>query len=83
MGAPINTDINQTIGKPRCKHQGNAQETLEWNDRFLLGFAPMEETHEEFVGLVGRMQLASDGALPSLLDALAAHVSKHFEMENQ
>ena len=65
------------------QESGNGKETLEWNDRFLPGFAPMEETHEEFVGLVGRMQLAPNGALPLLLDALAAHVSKHFEMRNQ
>ena len=43
----------------------------------------MDETHEEFVGLVGRMQLAPDEELTSLLDEFAAHASKHFEMENQ
>jgi hemerythrin-like metal-binding protein len=62
---------------------GNAQETLEWNDLYLLGFSPMDETHEEFVGLVGRMQLAPDEALAPLLDEFAAHASKHFDMENQ
>lgn len=62
---------------------GNAYEALEWNDRYLLGFAPMDETHEEFVDLVGRMQLAPNEALSSLLDTFAAHASKHFEMENQ
>jgi hemerythrin-like metal-binding protein len=75
--------LNQINSQTVLQASGNAQEILEWNDRYLLGFGPMDETHEEFVSLVGRMQLAPDQALESLLSELAAHATKHFEMENQ
>jgi YidC/Oxa1 family membrane protein insertase len=29
------------------------QQPMHWNDRYLLGYTPIDEVHEEFVGLVG------------------------------
>lgn len=56
--------------------------SLQWDDECLLGYRPMDEIHEEFVLLVGRMQAAPDAELPSLLEALARHLEVHFDMEN-
>ncbi|KDB08179.1 hemerythrin-like metal-binding protein [Burkholderia sp. lig30] len=56
---------------------------MEWSDSFLLGFTPMDDVHEEFVNLIGRMQAAEDAALPDLFDALAMHLKHHFELEDR
>ena len=56
---------------------------MSWSDAFLLGYVPMDEIHEEFVDIVGRLQAAEDAALPALMDELARHLQQHFEQENQ
>ncbi|MDI1244996.1 MAG: hemerythrin domain-containing protein [Rhodoferax sp.] len=60
----------------------NASDSIQWGDEFLLGFGPIDTVHEEFVELLGRLQVADDAALPALLDQFAAHCTRHFEMEN-
>lgn len=60
----------------------SSPEALQWRDTYLLGYAPMDQVHEEFVDIVGRMQRAEDAELPGLLDAFAAHAKAHFEAEN-
>jgi len=55
---------------------------LTWCDDFHLGYAPMDETHEEFVEIVGRMQRATTQQLPGLLQEMLAHAQAHFELEN-
>jgi len=49
---------------------------------FLLGYPQMDAVHQEFVAILGRMDVAPDAALPALLEELAAHTRTHFEMEN-
>ena len=56
---------------------------LAWNDAFLLGYAPMDDTHEEFVRCVTAVQDASDADLPAAMDALERHLRKHFAQEDQ
>ncbi len=57
-------------------------DTLQWSDAYLLGFDPMDQVHEEFVGLVARMQVAEAAELPALLDAFAVHAQAHFQAED-
>jgi len=38
-------------------------EKLEWSDSYLLGYIPMDETHEEFVALVNAMREAKPSEL--------------------
>lgn len=56
---------------------------LHWHDQYLLGYTPIDGIHEEFVGLVGRLQTAPDTELSALLDQFAAHCEDHFETENR
>ncbi|MDO8769252.1 MAG: hemerythrin domain-containing protein [Burkholderiaceae bacterium] len=58
------------------------QTAIRWNDKYLLGYAPMDEIHEEFVQIVKQLQLAGDSELPILLAVLETHTRSHFEMEN-
>lgn len=48
----------------------------------MLGYAPIDGVHEEFVELLGRLQSADDAALPALLDQFAQHCVQHFDTEN-
>jgi hemerythrin len=57
-------------------------QTLQWTDRFLLGYAPMDEVHEEFVEIVSQMQCASDAEIPGLLDSFITHAKAHFDAED-
>ena len=58
-------------------------DAIVWTDTFLLGFGPMDDTHEEFVEIVGAMQRAPDEELAGLLEAFAAHAKAHFDTENR
>ena len=56
---------------------------LHWTDNYVLGFAPIDETHQEFVERVAAVQMAGDDQLLSALDALAEHLKAHFAQEDQ
>ncbi len=55
--------------------------TLDWNDKLKLGFAPMDDTHEEFVEIVNAMLTCADEDVARLLDQFASHADMHFSQE--
>ena len=57
--------------------------TLSWNDGFLLGFAPMDDTHHEFVECVAALQQCDEAAVQEKLAAFERHALAHFEQEEQ
>ena len=59
-----------------------SETTLTWGDNHVLGYTPMDDIHEEFVDLIGQMQVASDAQLSELLNAMQAHLQSHFDEEN-
>jgi hemerythrin len=58
------------------------QAGFDWDDRYLLGHAAMDETHREFVSLVDALLKAPDDGLEAALSAFAAHAVAHFEQED-
>jgi len=60
-----------------------AEEAFQWSDKFILGYRPIDETHEEFVDLVRQMESAPDAELPPLLALFAQHAKAHFDLENK
>ena len=54
-----------------------------WSDRYLLGYAPMDRTHQEFVTLVGDLLSAENDELSTVLEAFACHAARHFGDEEQ
>jgi hemerythrin len=52
-----------------------------WTDALLLGYAPMDNTHREFVEIVTAMLGASDNDFAKHLDAFRIHAEAHFEQE--
>lgn len=57
--------------------------SLDWSDALLLGYAPMDARHEEFVSVVSALEVANDADLPQRLAAVADHLRAHFEEENR
>src|SRR3954468_16476715 len=54
-----------------------------WNDMFLLGYGPMDDTHREFVDIVNALLSAPEAELPGHLEAFARHAESHFEQERE
>lgn len=54
---------------------------LVWSDALLLGYAPMDATHQEFVACLQALQQAAGPELPAALTAFAAHAERHFGEE--
>jgi hemerythrin-like metal-binding protein len=55
---------------------------LPWSDGLKLGLPIVDETHEEFVGLLARAEAADDANLPAAWDALVRHTIEHFGHED-
>jgi hemerythrin len=49
----------------------------------VLGYAPMDDIHEEFESLVRGAQLCTDAELPSRIVLLKAHLQSHFDAEDR
>lgn len=60
-----------------------APSPLRWNDALLLGYAPMDDLHQEFVETVAALQAAAEAELPLRLAAVAAHLRAHFKAEDR
>lgn len=56
---------------------------LAWTDAFLAGYAPMDDTHREFVDRVGAMLRGPDEALLGHLRELITHTEHHFSQEER
>lgn len=58
-------------------------DTLHWDDRFLVGEHAIDHTHAEFVALLGKLQRCADDQLLRLMDALVVHMESHFALEER
>lgn len=54
-----------------------------WDDRYLLGYNPMDKNHREFVDLVNRLLIAGDDAIPAAMTEMVNHLEGHFAEETQ
>lgn len=58
-------------------------EALIWSDQLHVGWAPMDDVHEEFVQLLCNLQRGTDQELAGLLAAWIEHAQSHFAQEDQ
>lgn len=56
---------------------------LTWTDAFLAGYGPMDDTHREFVDIVGAMLRGPDETLLEHLQKLIVHTEHHFSQEER
>lgn len=52
-----------------------------WTDSYLLGFKPMDDTHQDFVALVNSILTASDSTMAACIAAFESHAQAHFDQE--
>ena len=60
----------------------NSPARFPWTDAYLLGYAPMDHTHREFVELVDALRSCDDSAFVGHLHAFRLHAEAHFLQEN-
>lgn len=56
---------------------------LTWDDRLLVGVEPMDQTHREFVDLLGAVGRAAPDEAIAALDRLIDHTVLHFRQEEE
>lgn len=56
---------------------------FEWADSYLLGHAPMDATHQEFVEIVNALLVCADGDVLAHLHEFALHARAHFAQEER
>ena len=56
---------------------------LNWDDRLLVGVEPMDQTHREFVELLGEIDRAAPADAIAALDRLIDHTVLHFRQEEE
>ena len=78
-------DAAEVVTGPDGARGGQREEAppLAWSDAFVLGHAPIDATHREFVEIVGALQSAADERLSEGLAALEAHARRHFGDEDR
>ncbi|WP_028998336.1 bacteriohemerythrin [Azohydromonas australica] len=65
-------------GEAPRRHSDNS---LVWSDARLLGFKPMDDTHEEFYAVAFRLLTCDEAHALEALEAFEAHAVSHFEQE--
>lgn len=56
---------------------------MEWSDSLVLGLAPMDLTHQEFVQVYNELVDAGADDFLNRLDAFITHCEAHFDQENR
>ena len=56
---------------------------LPWSEGLELGLSFMDDTHKEFIDLLGRAEAADDATLPAVWEELVAHTADHFGREDE
>jgi hemerythrin len=61
----------------------HAPTPIRWGDELLLGYAPMDHRHEEFVQVVSALQGAEPAQFAERLAAVRTHLQAHFDEEER
>lgn len=56
---------------------------IEWDDRFELGVARMDASHQEFIRLLARLGSAAEQEFPDMFARLLEHTEEHFAAEER
>ena len=54
-----------------------------WSDTFVLGYQPMDHTHEEFVEIVNELMHCPDNDFVAIMEKFQVHALSHFGLEDQ
>lgn len=74
--------MEPTLRDPNAPEPANTA-SFTWSDARLLGYKPMDDTHEEFYRVVQSMLIADERTMLDALRAFEHHAVEHFEQEDQ
>ncbi|VCU71490.1 cation-binding hemerythrin HHE family protein [Pigmentiphaga humi] len=57
--------------------------SLMWSDARLLGFTPMDDSHQEFYEVAFRLLTCTQESAPQALEAFEEHLKSHFGQEEE
>lgn len=58
------------------------QNSMHWEANHTLGYEPMDQIHDEFLGLLAQLQGATNEQLSERLRLMDEHLQNHFEKED-
>jgi hemerythrin-like metal-binding protein len=73
--------IRPELRDPEAPSPANSASLL-WTDARLLGFGPMDTTHEEFYAVAFTLLTCEEAGMLQALDAFETHAREHFEQED-
>jgi hemerythrin-like metal-binding protein len=73
--------VRPELRDPEAPPPANAASLL-WSDARLLGFGPMDATHEEFYQVAFGLLTCDQAGMLQALDAFGTHAREHFEQED-
>lgn len=56
---------------------------MQWQEHYVLGHAPMDDMHKEFIEQVNALADADDATVLTALEDLLEHSNRHFEQEDR
>lgn len=63
--------------------KNKANPAAKWRDDFLLGYSPMDDVHQDFIGCVSATLHAEDADVPAAFGKLKQHLEAHFALEDR
>lgn len=75
-------DIRPELRDPSAPQPASSA-SLTWSDARLLGYGPMDATHEEFYRVAFELLTCDEAQLHQALDAVEAHAREHFKQEDE
>lgn len=63
--------------------RGHSDSSFVWSDARLLGYKPMDDTHQEFYDVAQRLLICEAGTAEAAMAAFEAHAVSHFGLEEQ
>lgn len=75
--------ISTSIPQHRDEHapRGVSDSSFVWSDARLLGYKPMDDTHQEFYEVAFKLLVCDAGNAEAALAAFEAHAVSHFGLE--
>jgi hemerythrin-like metal-binding protein len=73
--------MEPTLRDPDAPAPANSA-SFTWTDARLLGFKPMDETHEDFYRVAQALLISDESTVLDALKAFERHAVEHFEQED-
>jgi len=74
--------MEPTLRDPDAPQPANSA-SFTWSDARLLGYKPMDDTHEEFYRVAQGLLICDESTMTAAMAAFVKHAEEHFEQEDE